>query len=362
MKKRQAIQRRYCRNCHRPMTNHSTFCAYCSQKYTDGKVTIKALIVEFIETTFNINSKFFKTAQALFSPGKLTIEYFKGRHKRYAHPVRLFIVLAIFHFAILGLVLSKEINSDFDNDNRRRAKDAAFAMYQDSIDAASKEVLQLFDEDEKIRIALDSLNRRLPDYSKGSVEYGYFKLEEDWSKIEMEWMEFSLQDYSTLTEEELVNKAGVKGVFNRLQARQILKVNRNGGNFGRFILGKLIWMVLLMMPALALILKSLYWRRKRFYVEHLIFSFHYHAFAFTIVSVFLIIHHFVFPNLGENQSGLLWTFVFFGVLFYLYKAMRRVYQQGRFRTFIKFIILNFSYLFIFILFLVLTFFVSIFIF
>ena len=97
-------------------------------------------------------------------------------------------------------------------------------------------------------------------------------------------------------------------------------------------------MSLLMMPALAFILMLLYARRDYFYVEHLIFSFHYHAFAFLIASPGYLLISVWGPSIAVS----------FGIiLIYLFVAMRRVYKQGVIKTFIKYTALNYLYLFVF---------------
>ena len=39
------------------------------------------------------------------------------------------------------------------------------------------------------------------------------------------------------------------------------------------------------LPLLALVMKLLYWRPKRFYVEHLLFLVHNHAFVFLALTI-----------------------------------------------------------------------------
>jgi uncharacterized RDD family membrane protein YckC len=110
-----------------------------------------------------------------------------------------------------------------------------------------------------------------------------------------------------------------------------------------------------MMVTLSLLLKLLYIRRSRYLIEHLVFAFHYHSFAFIVYTIALGLSHWT-----GAESWLSWAFL--GIMIYLFIAMRRYYQQGVFKTIVKFMVLNFSYLFIFIFSLVLTFIVSIFIF
>lgn len=107
--------------------------------------------------------------------------------------------------------------------------------------------------------------------------------------------------------------------------------------------GNLTWMTLLMMPTLAFILLILYARRDYYYVEHLIFSFHYHAFAFLIASP-----AYLMANRWPAGVGL----AFGIILIYLFLAMRKVYKQGIIKTSLKFMALNSLYLFVFTFFLI----------
>ena len=76
----------------------------CAQRYTDGKISLRDLLRDFLESFLNFDSRVFRTITALFLPGKLSIEYFRGRHQRYLSPLRLFFSLAVFHFAVLGFL------------------------------------------------------------------------------------------------------------------------------------------------------------------------------------------------------------------------------------------------------------------
>jgi hypothetical protein len=72
-------------------------------------------------------------------------------------------------------------------------------------------------------------------------------------------------------------------------------------------------------------------------MEHLIFTFHVQT-TFFIVIGFSLILDFIFST--DLFSGLM----IMAFLFYLYKAMRRFYSQGRFKTLVKFILLNVIFL------------------
>lgn len=360
MNKPAAKNNRYCRNCYYPLPSRAGFCPHCGQKFTTGKLTVKELLNEFADAIFNVDSKIFRTIGALFIPGKLTNAYFQGKHKRYVHPLRIFLVTAVLHFAVMGLVLYQPFHDAFGEVTDTMVRRGVRAeLFEDVAKAKSQVALKMRDDPSAIR-ALDSLMVKVPGAKSDSVDYGYLAIQEDWS-INTKQVRFADRDMAMLKSSDLMKLYKVDGFWSQLQVRQMVRINKEGGNFAQFVLGKLIWMVVLMMPALALVLKLLYFRRKRYYVEHLVFSFHYHAFAFVIAALGLLGVYFVM-NKGDEAPNAIMTFAFLIILIYLYKAMRNVYHQGRFKTFIKLNILNFTYTFIFILFLLLTFVVSAFLF
>lgn len=346
---------RYCHNCHYPLPQYGEFCSNCGQKYSDGKVPVWDLVRDFLESVLNVDSKIFRTIGALFIPGRLTLQYFKGYHKRYVPPLRLFFVMAVAHFAVLGYVGFDVIEQQIMESNERQLKRAHLAGFRDQLDSARIQVEAAYPGVPILGEALDSLEHILGDSRTDSMNLGYFIYEADSLMFTLEQVQISTRDAIEMPLDSLASAYGSNSFFSRLQLRQAAKFAREGGNFTRFILGKLIWMVVLMMPALALLLKLLYIRRKKYYVEHLVFSFHYHAFSFFIVSAALLLGE---TNLGQYSGffdgGFLIGMAFLWILIYLFIAMRRFYQQPWFKTFIKYGIVNFSYTLIFTLFLLLT--------
>ena len=82
----------------------------------------------------------------------------------------------------------------------------------------------------------------------------------------------------------------------------------------------------------ALCLKLVYIRRRRFYSEHLVFALHLHAFMFMAL---------LLASLTRQTWAILVAVAI--VLVYFFLALRRVYGQGRFRTFLKWNIVLFLY-------------------
>ncbi len=92
-----------------------------------------------------------------------------------------------------------------------------------------------------------------------------------------------------------------------------------------------------LLPFFTMIVSLLYIRHKYNYSENLVFVFHVQTVFFLILMIFMII--------GRITDSDWFTWVFLTLfLFYLYKAMRVFYEQGRFKTIVKFLILNFSFM------------------
>ncbi len=129
----------YCLNCHYPLAEMDSFCPNCGQKPTDGKTSMHDLIHEFVHTLFHLDGKFFTTLKHIFVPGKLTIEFFKGHHKRYAHPVQLFLVLGALLFGMIANSTKKleKTAEEREHNSRQKLEQKAFLRLIDSIGQAT---------------------------------------------------------------------------------------------------------------------------------------------------------------------------------------------------------------------------------
>jgi hypothetical protein len=119
-----------------------------------------------------------------------------------------------------------------------------------------------------------------------------------------------------------------------------------GESLKRTFLDNLPNMMFVLLPILALINKVLYIRSRRYYVEHLLFFTHLHVFVFLVLGAVIIGNSlFALVPGGVHPPGIVSAAVWIAVLAYVYLAMRRVYGQGRFKTFGKFALLLIAYAF-----------------
>ena len=101
---------------------------------------------------------------------------------------------------------------------------------------------------------------------------------------------------------------------------------------------------LVLLPLMALVLKILYPLSRRYFVEHLLFIVHFHAFFFLILTLEILFSR-IGPALGlpRTLTNLTLVAASFYIPVYLYMAMRRVYGQGHFLTFLKYVALVVAY-------------------
>lgn len=95
------------------------------------------------------------------------------------------------------------------------------------------------------------------------------------------------------------------------------------------------------LPLVAMLMKLLYWRPPRYYLEHLVLLIHNHACGFVLLSLFMLATHWL-PAGG-------WAVPFVLALIwylprYLYRSMKVMYGESGFRTFLKFNVLVIAYL------------------
>jgi len=103
------------------------------------------------------------------------------------------------------------------------------------------------------------------------------------------------------------------------------------------IISKISVALFFLLPIFTLVLALLYIRNKYNYTEHLVFVFHVQTVFFILLIFVIIMYRFI------DSEWLVTSFILI-FLFYLYKALRNFYQQGRIKTIIKYFILNIFYI------------------
>ena len=286
-----------CLNCQAPL--HGKFCAQCGQEAKEIRRPFYYLIKDAFKTTFELDGRAWRTLLVLFTrPGFLTQEYISGRRTRFMPPLRLFLTISIGFFLMVSIVTSlQSLRAAIIEQNQAPAESTAASIVV-AVTAETQAIPEVIPE-EMIAFVDD----------------------------------FNFPFFSEQRNENLRR-------FMRIQAQSNYeRVTKDPSDFFYGSLDYITFFILLMMPILALVQKILYFRSKRFYVEHLMLTLHNHS--FVILSIFFA-NAFEFMELWDipvfsfamslvGYAIITWIFV------YLFLSLRNYFGQGYFMTLIKFI-------------------------
>ncbi|MFK7810795.1 MAG: DUF3667 domain-containing protein, partial [Saprospiraceae bacterium] len=233
-----------CRNCATLLAADAKFCSNCSQKYTTGRVPFKSFLKDFAEHYFNLDSRFFRTMSALFVPGKLTKEYFLGKHRSYSKPLQLFLVPAFFLFALISWNIS---SVDFgDNLFVRLKEDIDWITFYENLEKAKLKTDSVF-QDSLVIVALDTLTSKMkiqypvPEDSLDVTEF-------DRSKVDFTIPIFAKKDLIEKSSDELVELyAKDKSLIQQIVIGKATKFKKGARGIVDYLFGKLSIIMLLMM-------------------------------------------------------------------------------------------------------------------
>jgi hypothetical protein len=91
-----------CDNCGAPVAGK--YCSRCGQRLEHKIHSVLHFVREATEDLTHADSRLWSTILALlFKPGFLTREFLSGRRVRYLPPLRLYLVLSVLFFLVLGL-------------------------------------------------------------------------------------------------------------------------------------------------------------------------------------------------------------------------------------------------------------------
>ncbi|MDL5046761.1 DUF3667 domain-containing protein [Oscillatoria amoena NRMC-F 0135] len=287
-----------CLNCGSPL--NGKFCSQCGQKDLPRRQAISDLSWNFISSFFSFESKFLKTfAHLIFKPGILICEYNEGKRERYYHPARMYVFLSFIFFLIFALLPDEDKINLTDNGRELSAEEKR--AFFDSLDVNNgryRNPVKDENYDPRTLEEYDSIEKTKPPEKRDGRVERYFKKKFITLKQKRGW------------DEKTIWKS-----------------------FGENLQANIPKMIFFLLPVFALILKLLYIRRDYYYSEHLVFAVFYYDFLF-LAGIFGLLFSWV--------SWLEWInlFIFLYINYYLYKAMRRVYGQTRFKTIVKFFLVT----------------------
>ena len=124
--------------------------------------------------------------------------------------------------------------------------------------------------------------------------------------------------------------------------KQIVRLDRAEGQVVvAQLLKNLPVMMFFTLPIFALILKLFYVRRRQYYITHLVHALHLHSFAYLFYGLVFVAALYWLPSGAATTYTILGGMVLVSTHSYL--SFLNVYEQGWFKTFVKFNMIGFLY-------------------
>ncbi|MFB6230691.1 MAG: DUF3667 domain-containing protein [Salinibacter sp.] len=325
-----------CENCGALL--HGPYCSQCGQKAADRIVPIWHMLNEALEAVFELDMRVLHTLpKFLFLPGRLTKEYINGRRKRYIRPFRLYLFSTFLLFTVLTLTTTGGFGLLFPPSSSAPAPPA---------DTATVAPASVVGDAPAAPLAPDST---LAPTEADSVEgtglavgrnHGPDEAGDDSSHLSIKELLSSQRRRSVIADSlrKEFSQETADTYLEQTLFQNIPKVVEDPWGFAESTIDRGPYLMFLMLPIFALLMKLLYVRRGRLYAEHLVFSLHVHAFAFFAFATGILL-----DQLGGAWLSVAGTCAEVAPLLYLILAMSHVYEQGLIKTAFKAVILLFFY-------------------
>lgn len=357
----------YCSNCGVKLAG--MYCHKCGQSSKSMIKFFGEVVKELLEDTIGYDSRIkHSILPLLFKPGRITLDYIKGKRFYYVLPFRLYLITSL----ILILLVKGAANPDdlkFDNLVKVNGDQTASQELQDEINQelnqelgeinkalnqkkkSQKEKQATLEDDSSSRPNQDAISfqeivdRSVPDSKEDSEKN--ISEQDDSDSLNLKWNSETKQ----LDGVEDLDESWFK-TFLEVINPKLIKWKEDPGPLIDSFFEALPYMMFLILPIFAIFLKGFYVFSKRYYIEHLVFLLHNHAFLYMVMMLEIITEYAadrlrVLDNSFASSiaSGLefLAGLLFYWMFIYVLLAMKRFYHQGWVVTIFKTILLAFIY-------------------
>lgn len=293
-----------CRNCDAQVPGR--FCAECGQSRDIHVLSMHEVVGDVTHSLLHLDSRAWRTLKALvLKPGLLTNEFIAGRHQRYLPPFRLYLVISVAFFALSALLPDGQwlhANAEGEtvvgfgrtgtqDEDAQRGKDAA------------------------------ELDRVIGEMRNDVPVEG---TQADTSAAGSDACDMDLGDSDLAYFEPYIEDA-------------CRKIRADGGRrLGEVFLANSPKMMFVFLPLMAAVAMLFYWRPRRLYAEHLVMFLHTHALLFLWLALSVTLESIALLGPAVSWLGAVENLMMLYLPWYVFRAMRVVYGDGRVATAVKF--------------------------
>jgi hypothetical protein len=333
-----------CLNCGTEL--HGQYCGHCGQRASSRLISLWELTRDAFGDLFELDSRLWRTLVPLLArPGRLTRDYLEGRRARYMPPFRMYLVLSVVFFVVAFFDPRDDLSLLFEPEPEPAPAPEEQAEPDTApTDAARQKIDELVAEGRLSEESANEARKALEDredgreITVGNIDgEGGLQFKADPETGECTFNEEGLEDMPAWLQKRLTPER-LERICERIAAD-------HGKSFAALLLDNIPVALIVLLPFMALVLKGLYPLSRRYFVEHLLFFVHFHAFFFLILTLQILFSRIAgMIFIPEPISVLVVVAASFYIPVYLYKAMRTVYGQGHILTFMKYVALAVAYI------------------
>lgn len=348
----------HCLNCETPLDVSDKYCHQCGQLNTTKRLALKDFFSEFFASFISYDSKVWRTiTHIIIRPGYVTQQYCDGKRTQYANPFRFFLTVSIVFFLMLQVALQFsdtndiKISPQYENagifnvsiDSTTTDREdliEAIKKQQDSLASdqnaferyAMKTAIEELEKDTvNLQLGKEHLSQKEIDASNFIV--AYFEQIEDYGDYQRSHPNASYEEAL----KNLEHRIDSKNISRYKKAKKLNAYQANPVEMINLILPKIPLFLFFFAPVMSLFFWLVYARGKWNYMEHMVFNFH------LLTFIFLVLYLIVAEKSLTDTSFIAGIFFLIIGPIYLYKALRKFYKQGRFKTILKFLFINFVF-------------------
>ena len=326
------IPKTECTNCKHSQELPFKFCPNCGQSTRESKITFWSLLSEVFSNIFNLDASLYRSFFWLPVPAYLSKKYVKGERKQFLNPVRFFFFSMLVFFALLVGFIDMDALKQSNNEQLMTIERS---LLLDSFNnEINKPLYANLDSAQILGLKNSLFNGVVPSNQDTVLDVGLDT---------MDVISFShgikllRKDLFNKPIDEILQENQDASWSSRLMMGQMIRVVRNISGATNFFVGNGIWVFVAGIFLLSFVMKTIYLRKKRFFIEHSIILFHTHAFAFVVGTICMLVYKFGFKDPSIFLVGLVLS------VLYVLLSMKRYYGQGWIKTIIKLIIITFFY-------------------
>jgi hypothetical protein len=329
-----------CLNCGTTVTER--YCSHCGQENIEPKESFAHLLGHFFADVTHYDAQVFTTIKDLvIRPGFLTNAYNAGKRTSYLNPIRMYIFISALFF-ILAFSFHEEPEkakpvtntSQIINPYRQHLADSLrklskAASPKDSVRNSIYSGLAIHLDTMKSKNSGESLNANINNHGIINFHLTEYKYANNRQYD-------SAQRKMTDTERNGLIATYISHKMIHLTREQ----GRNDVDINNDITHDLPKLMFVLLPLFALYIRLFYNRKKYLYSQHAIFSLHFHCFMFLS---FLLVTVITMVFTSDKAEWILSGISLLAIFIYLAVALRNVYNEALWLSFIKSVAISLIY-------------------